>query len=376
MLNEQDLRQVRDYIIEILPELLRADPKIATTIEGILAEHFPRRDEFARMLETFSQLSDEVKQLRETLQGYVEQNAQQMAEMRREAQERADEHARRMEEIRREAQERADRHEQQMTEMRQEMDQRFAEHAQRMEEIRRESQERADEHARRMEEIRREAQERADRHEQQMAEVRREMNERFEQVDQRFKQVDQRFEQIDQRFEQVDQRFEQVDQRFETTERTLLDIRRSIHQIQSIQADMLRRMDLRDAWFQVTVGDMGNAKGRNLEDTFALALRYGLQNPDIMPESIRLRQKLVDREGYAFKRGFSTEIDLIAEDGFLSVFEVKATADADDVNLFALKVELVAAQNPNQQVRGILISLGASDEVRQQCNEHGVLLLN
>jgi hypothetical protein len=48
MLDEKELAQVREYVISILPELLRSEPEIATTIEGILAQHFPRRDEFAR----------------------------------------------------------------------------------------------------------------------------------------------------------------------------------------------------------------------------------------------------------------------------------------------------------------------------------------
>ena len=51
MLNEIELVQVRDYVIGILPELLRQEPEIATTIEGMLAQQFPRRDEFARLLD-------------------------------------------------------------------------------------------------------------------------------------------------------------------------------------------------------------------------------------------------------------------------------------------------------------------------------------
>jgi hypothetical protein len=220
-----------------------------------------------------------------------------------------------------------------------------------------------------MAEMRRESQERFDRHEQQMAEMRREMNERFQ-------RVDERFERVDERFERVDERFQRVDERFETTEQTLRDIKRSIYQIQSVQNDMLRRMEGQEAWLRLSIGDMRNVKGRDLEDAVAVALRYGLKNPDIMPESIRLRQKLVDTEGYAFKKGFSTEIDLIVDDGWMRVFEVKSSADADDVNLFALKVELVAFQNPDKQVGGIFIALAASTEVRQQCNEHGLLLLD
>ena len=53
-LNNEQLGQFENHITEILPDLLRRNPAIATTIEGILAQHFPRRDEFARLLDEFT----------------------------------------------------------------------------------------------------------------------------------------------------------------------------------------------------------------------------------------------------------------------------------------------------------------------------------
>lgn len=54
LLDKEQLDQIEDHITEILPDLLRRNPQIATTIEGILAQHFPRRDEFARLLDEFT----------------------------------------------------------------------------------------------------------------------------------------------------------------------------------------------------------------------------------------------------------------------------------------------------------------------------------
>jgi hypothetical protein len=51
MLPDKDLAQIQDYLIQILPQLLREEPKIVTTLEGIIAHQFPRRDEFARMVD-------------------------------------------------------------------------------------------------------------------------------------------------------------------------------------------------------------------------------------------------------------------------------------------------------------------------------------
>ncbi len=241
MLDEKDFSQIRDYIIRILPELIRREPEIATTIEGMLAELFPRRDEFARLL-------DEVREHR----------------------------------------------------------------------------------------------------------------------------VETR-----QRSEQVDQRFDRMDKELGEVKQGQLEVRRGVAQVQHGQEMLLKRMDGQEAWLRFVIGDLHTEKGQMYEDLVAVALRYGLKNPDISPDKIRLRQKLVDAEGRVFrKRGQTTEIDLIAEDGKLTVFEVKATAEIDDVEIFAQKVELVAAQNPDKAVRGVFITLAASHEVRQRCAEYGLDLVD
>ncbi len=53
----ETLEQIKDYIFEQLPGVLEKDPKFVILVEGIVAEKFPRRDEFARLL-------DEVRDLR------------------------------------------------------------------------------------------------------------------------------------------------------------------------------------------------------------------------------------------------------------------------------------------------------------------------
>ena len=257
MLNEKDLKQVRDYVIRILPELLREEPEIATTIEGILAKEFPRRDEFARLL-------DELKSQRE------------------------------------------------------ETELRFSSQSENM-------------------------------------------NNRFDRVDQRFEQVQ---EDMDQHFEQVDQRFDQVD-------RSILGVRRDVARLQHGQEMLIRRIDGQKAWLDLVLGTFRNEKGKTLEDIFAAALRYGLKNPDIAPQKIRLRQKLEDKEGY-FKQGYVSEVDLIIDNDKLTVFEVKSSAKPGDVDNFALKVELLGTQYPDKQVHGVFISLAANDDVRDRCQELGV----
>jgi hypothetical protein len=45
---QPDLTQFRDYLLKVLPQLLREEPELVATIDGIVARQFPRRDEFAR----------------------------------------------------------------------------------------------------------------------------------------------------------------------------------------------------------------------------------------------------------------------------------------------------------------------------------------
>jgi hypothetical protein len=284
MLDKKELTQVRDYVIEILPELLRREPGIVRTIDHIIAEQFPRRDEFARLL-------DEVK-------------AERLA-----------------------AQERSEQVDARFEEQREETNRGFAA-------------------------------------------LRAEMN-------QRFGQVDARFEQVDARFDQVDARFEQVDARFEEHHRILLDLKRGVLKLQQGQESLIKQMEAQEKWIRLKIGEIGNEKGESAEDFFAEGLRYGLKNPNISADKIRLRQPLVDTEGVVFKQPFASEVDLIIDNDQLIVFEIKSgRVKVGDVSFFSLKVGVVAAQNPDKQVRGALIAPFAGDDVRQRCLELGVELVD
>jgi hypothetical protein len=260
MLQEAELIQVRDYVIKILPELLRSQPEIATTIEGILAQQFPRRDEFARLL-------DEVQ-------------------------------------------------------------------ASRLE------------------------------------------NNKFQQeTRERFEQVDQRFEQVDRRFVQVDERFEGVDQRLDRLEKGQLLLRRDVAKLQSGQDYLTRYVKGMEAWIRLIAGQIRNEKGQVAEEVVALGLRFGLGQPDIKAENIRLRQKLADRDGLVFPIPYETEVDLVANNGEMLVFEVKSSGSFREVSSFAVKLHLLTLQNPDKRVRGVFIAPEPSADVRRLCQQYGIELV-
>lgn len=170
----------------------------------------------------------------------------------------------------------------------------------------------------------------------------------------------QNFEQVDQRFKQVDQRFDTVDQRFDEVRGDLKEMRNYM-------------TDVKD-WVTLTVGRVQVRAGRNLEDIVAGAMRVALKNPDIRPDQIKMRQKIVDTEGYIFPRSRQKEIDLIANNGSVIAFEVKSAAEVDDVDDFAEKVQLLKHLMPDKQIRGVFITLAPEPDVRQRCRELGIEL--
>lgn len=60
-LTRQILEEVEAYILDRLPQVLEEDPRFVTFIEGIVAEKFPRRDEFARLLDEVTQHRQETR---------------------------------------------------------------------------------------------------------------------------------------------------------------------------------------------------------------------------------------------------------------------------------------------------------------------------
>jgi archaellum component FlaC len=198
------------------------------------------------------------------------------------------------------------------------------------------------------------------------------VDERFEQIDRRFEQVDQRFEQVDRRFEQVDRRFEQVDRRFEQVDRRFEEVKTEISNVKSELRQDMRQ--LRD-WVELTVGRLQTRSGKSIEEVVAGALRLGLSRSDIEPSSVRMRQKIKDTDGLVLRPGSEREVDLIAQNSELLVFEVKSNPKLEDVDNFADKVRLIELQNPDKEVKGILIVLGAEQDLRRHCSSQNIMLI-
>jgi hypothetical protein len=201
-------------------------------------------------------------------------------------------------------------------------------------------------------------------------------DQRFEQIDQRFEQIDRRFEQIDRRFEEIDRRFEQIDRRFEEIDRRFEHVDQRFEEVDRRLEGLQQEMsDLRD-WVEGVVGGLQRRSGRRLEDVVAGALRVALRRPDIKPDQLRLRQRMVDEKGVVGLPGQRRfEIDILAQDGQISVFEVKSYCEWEDIDRLHEKVAFVQALNPGVKVEGIMIAMSIGDEVRERCQELGITLV-
>jgi len=154
----------------------------------------------------------------------------------------------------------------------------------------------------------------------------------------------------------VDEHLEGVDARFDQIDRTIADLR---------------------DWVEVNVGGLQRRSGRKLEDVVAGALRVALERPDIRPDQLRLRQRMVDETGIVGlpgqKRPF--EVDILAQDGQITVFEVKSYCEWEDIDRLADKVKFIGQANPGVKVEGIMIAMSIGDDVRERCTELGITLV-
>jgi hypothetical protein len=352
MLTEVDFHQIQDYFLKQLPQWLRQSPEIVTTLEGIMVQQFPRRDDFARLLE-------EMKALRQEVSWRLELQSQEFHDHRQEVEQRLALHRQEMEQ-------RLTLHSQELHDFRKEVEQRLALYSQELHDFRQEMEQRLALHSQELHEFRQEVEQRLALHSQELLDLRKEMEQRHDSLRQEIGLLRQ----------EMERRFESVDQQFVEVRSDILQIKRKIVKLQAGQENILKRLDGQENWLRMTIGSLHSDKGETLEDMFAAGLRYGLKDDEITADTIRLREPLVDEEGLVFEKGYGTEVDVIAQNGRLTVFEVKATAKAGEVDFFAWKVKLVRAQNPTLQVRGVFICLGAPSVVKRRCRENGLELLS
>jgi len=174
-----------------------------------------------------------------------------------------------------------------------------------------------------------------------------EMNRRFETVDKRFEAMDKRFEAVDKRFEDmlaemnrrfeavnkrfeaVDKRFEAIDKRFEAVDKRFEALIAEMHQ----GFEESRRMYLQ---LRAAIDNLGARSGVSLQETILELMNTLIVKAGVDYKQVQ-RKTIVDVNGDVFFQGFSTDVDVLARDGEIHLFEVKYKADQRDCDHF-LKV--------------------------------------
>ncbi len=69
--------------------------------------------------------------------------------------------------------------------------------------------------------------------------------------------------------------------------------------------------------------------------------------------------------------------DILADDGRITLFEVKSVCEVEDVDRLADKVALMRTLHPDRQVDGIMVTLGVKEEeVKTRCAHYGIPLVH
>ncbi len=138
----------------------------------------------------------------------------------------------------------------------------------------------------------------------------------IEEFDKRFEamqeQMDKRFEAMDKRFEAMDKRFEAMDKRFEALQ----------VQINSNYTELRYAID-----------NLGSRTGKGLEEMVLKLLIEQRKLKDIEISNIE-RKTIIDEDGDIFPRGYSTDIDILMENGKIILMEIKFKIDNRDIYHF------------------------------------------
>ncbi len=156
------------------------------------------------------------------------------------------------------------------------------------------------------------------------------------------KEMDRRFEAVDRRFEAVDRRFEAVDRRFEQL----------IAEMNKGFADS-RREQLR---LRAAIDNLGDRSGRGLQEAV-----LELMDTLLVKEGVNYREvqrlPLADPNGEAFFPGFTTDVDVVAKDGEVHLFEVKYKADQRDFAHFLRVAQLYEKQTGVKPAKLFVVTL-------------------
>jgi hypothetical protein len=172
------------------------------------------------------------------------------------------------------------------------------------------------------------------------------MDKRFGTMDKRFETMDKRFEELqntmERRFKKIDERFEKMDERFETL------IQQMNKGFEEARKD---RKSLR-----TFISTVSSRSGPDLENLILEILEDELIQENIQKANIS-KVKLVDTHGEIYYENYSTDIDVVIQDGKTLLMEVKSSADNRDIDDLLKKGKLYKIQYDKGYDELILVCL-------------------
>ncbi len=155
------------------------------------------------------------------------------------------------------------------------------------------------------------------------------------------------FEAQGKRFEQADKRFEQANKLFEAL---ITEVRSGF--------EKAYRNDLR---IQAAMDNFGDRSGQSLQEA-VLELMDSLIVQAGVDYKLVERKTLVDMNGTVFYPSFSTDVDIVAKDGEVHLFEVKYKADQRDFAHFLKVAQLYEVVEGVHPTKLFMITLEVSQK--------------
>ncbi|MHA1681286.1 MAG: DUF3782 domain-containing protein [Promethearchaeota archaeon] len=194
------------------------------------------------------------------------------------------------------------------------------------------------------------------------------MDKRFDAIDKRFEAMDRRFEamqaQMDKRFDAIDKRFEAMDRRFEAMQA----------QMDKRFDEVYKRIDRSEKTLKAAIDNLGGRSGKALEDTILELMETQLIKENVDYKQIR-RELLADKKGTIFFKGYSTDIDIVASNGEIHLYEVKYKADQRDVFHFLKNAELYEQVHGVKPDKLFLITLEISKKTIETVKDQPVKII-
>jgi hypothetical protein len=177
-----------------------------------------------------------------------------------------------------------------------------------------------------------------------------EMDKRFSDM---IREMDKRFadmqNQSDKRFSEVDRRFSEVDKRFDRVEREIKIVGVSVDRLEGKQ-------------------------GVQLEKTILELMRETLKMENVDPDKIK-KVFIVDRKGMVFWNDYSSDIDVLVENGNVYAIEIKAKASHADVTRFVQNIKLYELVENKKVTKSFVISLRIDPDIKSYAESRGLIVI-